>query len=356
MTITIKTVSLLFVLNMAFACSNAKTPSTATTQIVAANADKNADKSITITGIVKKITFGKDGYSADVQTEKDGVYAALVSSANMGRPDKYKSCEVGDKVSFKGNAWVMGAAKQLTVKEIISIDKNANESTTITGIVTSKINGKDGYTVNVQTDDDGVYVAGVSIISLGGPEKFKSCDVGDKVTFKGRLRASYTKGTKGLEIEEIISVVSMKTQLWITEIGFRGIQVGDAIAKHGAYTKKTKLKTGEGSFDVYEIKDFENNRAGYFMADPKNKLLVGDITVESPKATTNEGLKVGDSFQALSKIFPLAEVHGSEIESRTYATAGKLSYRLNVANNTYEVDKAKIPATAKITEIVINRK
>jgi hypothetical protein len=354
MTITIKTVSLLFAMNMAVACSNAKTPSTASTPIVAANTVKSAE-SITITGIVKKITFGKDGYSADVQTEKAGIYAALVSSANMGGPDKYKSCEVGDKVSFKGDFWVMGAAKQLTVKEIISIDKNANESTTITGIVTSKINGKDGYTVDVQTDNDGVYVAGVSIISLGGPEKFKSCDVGDKVTFKGRLRASYTKGTKGLEIEEIISVVSMKTQLWITEIGFRGIQVGDAIAKHGAYAKKTKLKTGDGSFDVYEIKDFENNRAGYFVADPKNKLLVGDITVESPKATTNEGLKIGDSFRALSKIFPLAEVHGSEIEGRTYAHTGRIAYRLDVPNFKYDVDKAKIPAATKITQIIIER-
>jgi hypothetical protein len=151
------------------------------------------------------------------------------------------------------------------------------------------------------------------------------------------------------------SAESTDTQLWITEIGFRGIQVGDAIAKHGAYTKKTKLKTGEGSFDVYEIQDFENNRAGYFEPDPKNKLLVGDITVESPKAKTNEGLKVGDSFQALSKVFPLAEVHGSEIEGRTYAHTGKIAYRLDVPNFKYAVDKAKIPAATKITQIIIER-
>jgi hypothetical protein len=179
---------------------------------------------------------------------------------------------VGDKVTFKGDSWVMGAAKQLTVKEIISIDKNASD-----------------------------------------------------------------------------------TQLMITEINFRGIQAGDAISSHADYTKKIKLKTGEGSFDVYEIRDFENNPAGYFTADPKNKLLVGDITVESPKAITNEGIKIGDSFQALSKIFPLAGVHGSEIEGRTYATTGRLSYRLNVSNFKYEVDKAKIPAATKITQIIIER-
>ena len=85
------------------------------------------------------------------------------------------------------------------------------------------------------------------------------------------------------------------------------------------------MKTGEGSFDVYEIKDFENNPAGYFMADPKNKLLVGDITVQSPKASTEKGIKIGDTFKDLLKAFPNIEVHGSEVEGRTYATANNLS-------------------------------
>ena len=275
-TTIIKAIMLLLVMNLAFACSETKTPSTDATTQTAANTQTAATEKnvapITITGIVKQITFGKDGYTADVQTEKEGLYAALVSSANMGGPDKYKSCAVGDKVTFKGRPWAMGDAKQLTVEEIISIGKSSTD-----------------------------------------------------------------------------------TQLWITEIGFRGIQVGDAIANHGAYTKKTKLKTGEGSFDVYEIRDFENNPAGYFEPDPKNKLLVGDITVESPKATTNEGLKIGDSFQALSKIFPLAEVHGSEVEGRTYAHTGKIAYRLDMPNFKYDVDKAKIPAATKITQIIIER-
>jgi hypothetical protein len=354
-TISIKTLTLFLAMNTAFVCANATTPSTATTQIVAANADKNADKSITITGIVKKITFGKDGYSADVQTEKRGTYAALVSSANLGGPDKYKSCEVGDKVSFKGDYWMMGAAKQLTVKEIISIDKSADESTTITGIVKKITFGKDGYSADVQTEKRGTYAALVSSANMGGPDKYKSCEVGDKVTFKGD--SWVMSAAKQLTVKEIISIDknAADTQLSITEINFRGIQAGDAIASHADYTKKIKLKTGEGSFDVYEIRDFENNRAGYFMADPKNKLLVGDITIESPKATTNEGLKVGDSFQALSKIFPLAGVHGSEIEGRTYATTGRISYRLDVSNFKYDVDKAKIPAATKITQIIIER-
>jgi hypothetical protein len=272
-TITIKAILLFLIMNLAFACSNEKTntPKADVTPTIAAAPAKPAE-SITITGTVKKMTSGKDGYSAEVQTDADGVYAALVSIVNMSGPDKYKSCVVGDKVSFKGVPSVMGDAKQLRVEEIISIGTSSTD-----------------------------------------------------------------------------------TQLLITSTGFRGIQVGDAISKHGAYTKKTKMKTGEGSFDVYEIKDFENNPAGYFMPDSKNKLLVGDITVESPKASTDKGLKIGSTFKDLLKAYPNVEVHGSEIESRTYATADKLRYRLDVANNTYDVDKAKIPAATKITEIVINR-
>ena len=101
-------------MNLAFACSDEKTntPKADATPATAAAPAKPAE-SITITGTVKKITSGKDGYSAEVQTDADGVYAALVSIVNMGGPDKYKSCVVGDKVSFKGVPSVMGDAKQL---------------------------------------------------------------------------------------------------------------------------------------------------------------------------------------------------------------------------------------------------
>ena len=193
----------------------------------------------------------------------------------------------------------------------------------------------------------------VSSINLIEPDKFLSCKVGDKVRFKGVL--SGTSDKRSLKVTEIISVGIMDTRLFITESGFRGIYVGDAIEKLGDFVKKTTMKTGEGDFDVYKFTDIENNPAGYFMADPNNKLSVGDITIETPKASTEAGIKVGDTFKDLLKAYPNIEVHGSEVESRTYAKAGKLSFRLNVANNKYDLDRAKIPATAKITEIVINR-
>jgi hypothetical protein len=233
-----------------------------------------------------------------------------------------------------------------------AIKAKSVESVSLNGTVKAVTFGKDGYTAEVQTDSEGIYMALVSIINVGGIEKYKPCDVGDKVSFKGI--PPVLGEAKQLQVKEIISITPNRTQLLISPISFRGIQIGDLIANHGDYIKKTKMKTGEGSFEVYEIKDFENNPAGYFLPDP-NKLLVGDITVSSPKAQTAKGIKIGDAFQDLQKAFPDIAVHGSEIESRTTATAHNISYRLDIANNKYDIDKAKIPATTKITEITINR-
>lgn len=224
---------------------------------------------------------------------------------------------------------------------------------TVSGVVRAVAFGKDGYTAEVQTENDGMYAALVSIVNVGGREKYKSCEAGDKVTFKGIL--AIVAGIKQLKVTEIVGIASGQTRLVIAPHSFRGIQVGDLIAKHKEYTQKTKLRTGEGAFVVYEIKDFDNNPAGYLLPDPNNQLLVGDIIVQTPKAQTAKGVKTGDTFQDLLKIFPDIQVHGSETEGRTYATANNLSYRLDVANFSYEIDKTKIPGTAKITEIRINR-
>jgi hypothetical protein len=226
------------------------------------------------------------------------------------------------------------------------------ESVTINGIVRSITFGKDGYTAYLQTETEGIYAAVVSIVNVGGKEQYQPCNIGDKVTFKGV--PSVLGDIKQLKVTEIVSIMPTQTQLLIGPNAFRGIHVGDLIAKHREYTHKTQLRTGEGTFEVYEIKDFDNNPAGYFLPDPKDKLLVGDITVKSPKAQTIKGIKIGDTFQDLLNVFPDIAVHGSEIEGRTHAVANHLSYRLDVANFSYEIDKTKIPVTTKITEITIN--
>lgn len=103
---------LLLAINVAFSCANNSGNPTAAEAAV---------ESTTVTGIVKAVTNGKDGYTADVQTETGGNYAALVSIVNLGGRERYKTCAVGDAVSFKGEATMLGDAQQLKVTEIISI-------------------------------------------------------------------------------------------------------------------------------------------------------------------------------------------------------------------------------------------
>ncbi len=241
-----------------------------------------------------------------------------------------------------------------TSENTASLEKKA-ESITIKGTVKAITSGKDGYSADVQTDNEGIYAALVSISNVGGPQNYKTCAVGDEVSFKGISFVS--SSTKRMTVEEIISIGTTDTQMLIEASSFRGVKVGDAIKNYNVdYVQKSKIKTGEGSFEAYEIKDFENNPAAYFLPDPNNKLLVGDITINTPKASTKEGLKVGDTFNDLLKFFPNVEVHGSESEGRTYATANNISYRLDAANFQYDIDKKKIKAATKITEIMINRK
>jgi hypothetical protein len=122
MTTTTKTLLLLLLMNLIFACSNHKDNHSGTDK--SAESTANTEKSVetvTINGTVKATTFGKDGYTADVQTDTEGIYAALVSIVNLGGREHYQTCNVGDKVTFKGVPSVLGDAKQLMVKEIINI-------------------------------------------------------------------------------------------------------------------------------------------------------------------------------------------------------------------------------------------
>ena len=124
-TTTIKTLLLLLVMHLTISCSN--NPSTDSTAQKIATNEKNAD-TIIIKGTVRTVAFGKDGYTADVQTDTQGVYAALVSIINVGGREKYKPCEVGDKASFKGVFFRFKTMfKQLKVTEIISIEASRTQ-------------------------------------------------------------------------------------------------------------------------------------------------------------------------------------------------------------------------------------
>lgn len=236
-------------------------------------------------------------------------------------------------------------------------DKEATSQVAKSKIINGNIQsielGKDGYTADIKTKEEGVFVAVVSIVNLGGPDNYQQVNVGDKVTFEGI--PNYDGDEPRLIVEKIINVSPTRTVLNISPVSFRGIKVGDLIADHAEYLQQKQLQTGEGEFMIYEIRDYNNNPAGYLMPDPNDEALVGDITVETQMAQTVKGIKVGDTFADLQKAIPTIKVHGSEIEGRTHAYANNLAYRLDASNFTYEIDIAKIPASTKIIQIIINR-
>ncbi len=78
--------------------------------------DKN-----TISGKVQSIEFGKDGYTAKINTAKNEVYFATISIVNVGGPENYKKLKEGDEVSIKGEIWKTDTEKHIKVTEIVSV-------------------------------------------------------------------------------------------------------------------------------------------------------------------------------------------------------------------------------------------
>lgn len=78
--------------------------------------DKN-----TISGKVEAVEFGKDGYTAKINTDKNEVYFATISIVNVGGPENYKVLKQGDEVTVKGEFWKTDTEKHIKVKEIVSV-------------------------------------------------------------------------------------------------------------------------------------------------------------------------------------------------------------------------------------------
>lgn len=73
----------------------------------------------TISGEVKEIKHGKDGYTAKIITATNDVYFVTISHSNLIIPTQYKSVEVGDQLNISGDFWTMEGDKQITVREIL---------------------------------------------------------------------------------------------------------------------------------------------------------------------------------------------------------------------------------------------
>ena len=136
---------------------------------------------------------------------------------------------------------------------------------------------------------------------------------------------------------------------------FLGLTPGGSMVEFVDGLRSGVLQTGEGDFDVHYIDSAEGDELGYVMADPRDENTIGNIYITSTKVVTEKGIRVGMSFSELQEKMGELEVHGSEIEGRTYANSGGLSFRLDAENWSYEIDPSTIKPETEIIEIVVKR-
>jgi len=74
-----------------------------------------------VSGKVQSIEFGKDGYTAKINTDKNEIYFAVISIVNVGGPQNYKQLKEGEEVTLKGEIWKTDTEKRIKVKEIVSV-------------------------------------------------------------------------------------------------------------------------------------------------------------------------------------------------------------------------------------------
>ncbi len=134
---------------------------------------------------------------------------------------------------------------------------------------------------------------------------------------------------------------------------FMGLTPGNLIADHSDVLEKSVLKTGEGDFEVFNIKDESGEVLGNILPDPRDESKIGIITITSTKASTSEGAKIGITFKELEEVLGELPVHGSEIESRTSAFKGNWSFLLDAAFPSYEIDKNELDVNVRIKVIDI---
>lgn len=259
------------------------------------------------------------------------------------------------KITIKAIAFLFLATLifSCTPKESNESFENDKEEQVIKGTATQIDFGKDGYTTKIVKDDGNSLKALVSISNVGGMENYTSLEEGDFVTLKGEVIKIGEE--QQMIVRKIIHVRKKTASLLVKEKSFQGISPGDKITSHSRKLEKSTLKNGEGEFVSYQIKNKKLGTVGYLLPDPNDETLVGNITVESSEAKTIKGIKIGSTYGELMKKYPKAKVHGSEIEGRTYAKYGQLSFRLNASYFSYEVDAAKILKNTEVIEILINR-
>ena len=91
---------------------------TETVQPTTKNTNEVTSDGKVVEGIVNEITFGKDGYTATIETNEKVIYQATISRVNLTDPKQYRDLNKNEIVKLKGDVWKMEDENQLTVREI----------------------------------------------------------------------------------------------------------------------------------------------------------------------------------------------------------------------------------------------
>jgi hypothetical protein len=154
--------------------------------------------------------------------------------------------------------------------------------------------------------------------------------------------------------EEIAEEKAQETnELIIYQKSFLDLSPDTKITDYKGTLEKGLLQTGEGDFDMFNVKDDKGNIVAYFVPFGEKEDKVGSISVTSELAKTEDGIKIGDTFGTLLEKYPNLEVFGSEIEGYTQAVVGNLGYKLDEQHYNYELKVSEVKKDTKIIEITI---
>lgn len=173
--------------------------------------------------------------------------------------------------------------------------------------------------------------------------------------------SNQTKEAESTEVEVITTETEVKeepkkeTDLIIYQKSFMGLSPDTKITDYKGVLEKSLLQTGEGDFDILNMKDAKGNVVAYFLPFGEKEDKVSSITVTSELAKTEDGIKIGDTFGTLLEKYPNLQVFGSEIEGYTQAVVGNLGYALDEQHYNYELKVSEVKKETQIIEIIVKQ-
>lgn len=157
--------------------------------------------------------------------------------------------------------------------------------------------------------------------------------------------------TKEVEIK-----ADKSSNLGIVNNTFLGIYPGQPIADIASdkIKKASPNNKVEKAFETYHILSEGGKKVGYFYPEPLDESLVGNLFITDKDVSVN-GIGIGSTYEEIKNTLNTYEVHGSEIESRTSVYFKDYAFELDYPSNHYDLDRDKIPPTAQVVELQIQR-